>query len=222
MTRLIVVLFAMGLALAAVSASGGAEVFPVDHKEPITIRIVGGKDGRPLGRLHLVLISGYDRSDMREQLFREEVLTDAHGQARLSNQMANLPWLQVWVGKKSLCQDDAPRGSFSVALIRREGLSAPNSCGKATVEDEPGIFTVFVKGKGATAAPAVAHKPVPVAMVMAIQPAVSPAAGAAMPAAASAQCCCACTKKPRWRPACKKAKALAREVVQTFREESRP
>jgi hypothetical protein len=39
------------------------------------------------------------------------------------------------------------KASFSVELIRRDGLSAPNRCGTATVEDEPGVFTVFVKEK---------------------------------------------------------------------------
>ena len=98
--------------------------------------------------MHLVLLGGYDQSDLHDQLYRAEILTDAHGQARLPWQLAHLPWLQVWVANKPLCQAK-PRGeSFSVDLIRRDGLSAPNLCGTATVEDAPGVFTVFVKGKG--------------------------------------------------------------------------
>jgi hypothetical protein len=108
--------------------------------------------------LHLVLLAGYDRSDLHDQLYRAELLTDTHGQVRLPKQLANLPWLQVWVTKKPLCQSK-PRGeSFSVELIRRDGASAPNRCGTATVEDAPGVFIVFVKGKGknAVAKPSVA------------------------------------------------------------------
>ncbi len=168
---------AAGLALVTAAASGAGESFPVVHNEPVTIRILGGKDGRPLGRLHLILIAGYDQRDLREQLYSEEVLTDAEGQARLPKQLANLPWLQVWVSKKPLCQAHPRKAGFSVELIRRDGLSAPNRCGTAAVEDAPGVFTVFVKGKGA-----------PPAAVPA--PAIAP--GPAQAAAAD----CSCSKKP--------------------------
>ncbi len=148
--------------LLTAAASGVSESFPAVHNEPITVRILGGKDGQPLGRLHLVLIGGYDAHDMREQIYRQEVLTDAQGQVRLSNQLANLPWLQVWVGRKSLCQLHPGNSSFSVELIRRDGLSAPNRCGKVAVAARPGVFTVFVKGKGAApSSGAVASEPDP-------------------------------------------------------------
>ena len=148
MIRPLALSLAAGMALLTATLCGADETFPVVHNEPITVRILGGKDGQPLAHLHLVLLAGYDRSDLHDQLFRAEILTNAHGEARLPRQLANLPWLQVWVTKKPLCQAK-PRGeSFSVDLIRRDGLSAPNLCGTATVEDAPGVFTVFVKGKG--------------------------------------------------------------------------
>ena len=202
MTRPLAVSLAAGLALVAAAAGGAGESFPVVHNEPITVRILGGKDGQPLARLHLTFIAGYDRRDMREQLFREEVITDAHGQVRLSNQLANLPWLQVWVGKKSLCQEDAPGAGFSVELIRRDGLSAPNRCGKSAVEDRPGTFTVFVKGKGAAPA-AIAPEPAP-ASVPAALPALVAAPATTPPAAAAATAPCSCTgsKKHRRGSAC--------------------
>ncbi len=136
------------MALLTATLNGVAESFPMVHKDPITVRILGGKDGQPLAHLHVVLLGGYDQRDLHDQLYRAEVLTDAHGQARLSGQLANLPWLQVWVAKKPLCQTKPRGASFSVDLIRRDGLSAPNRCGTATVEDAPGVFTVFVKGNG--------------------------------------------------------------------------
>jgi hypothetical protein len=142
------------MALLTATLNGVSETFPVVHNEPITVRILGGKDGQPLAHLHLVLLGGYDQRDLHDQLFRAEVLTDPQGQAQLPGQLANIPWLQVWVAKKSLCQAK-PRGDrFSVELIRRDGLSAPNRCGTAVVEDAPGVFNVFVKGeagKGALA-----------------------------------------------------------------------
>ena len=147
MIRSFALSLAAGMALLTATLCGVAETFPVVHNEPITVLILGGKDGQPLAHLHLVLLGGYDQRDLHDQLFRAEVLTDPQGQAQLPGQLANLPWLQVWVAKKPLCQAK-PRGDrFSVELIRRDGLSAPNRCGTATVEDAPGVFTVFVKGK---------------------------------------------------------------------------
>ena len=177
---------AAGLALLTATANGADETFPVVHNEPITLRILNGQDGRPLAQVHLVLIAGYDQRDIHDQLWREESLTDEQGKARLSSQLANLPWLQVWVDKKPLCQADPRQGSFSVERIRRDGLSTPNRCGTATAEDAPGVFTVFVKDEGAASQPALpgaaaARAPVPTA-----EAATAPAGAGASPAAPGA------------------------------------
>ncbi len=198
MIRPIALSLAAGIVLFSAAAYGDVETVPVVHNEPITVRVIGSKDGRPLTQLHLVLVGGYDRNDMHDQLFRRDVLTDAHGRVRLPNQLANLPWLQVWVNKKTLCQANPRKTSFSVELIRRDGLSTPNRCGLAAVEDAPGIFTVFVKDKGAAAvvqaptvsasviipaAPATVPAPVAVVPVQAmIVPTTKPAAAVAAPA----------------------------------------
>jgi hypothetical protein len=135
------------IAFLTVSNCVADETFPVVHDDPITVRIVGGINGIPLSNLHLVLIGGYDQSDLHDQLYRREVLTDTFGNVRLPKQLANLPWLQVWVNKMPLCQSNPRKTSFSVELIRRDGLNAPNLCGPVSAQETPGIFTVFVKNK---------------------------------------------------------------------------
>jgi hypothetical protein len=179
MIRPLALSLAAGIALLTASECGAVESFPVVHNEPITVRILGGKDGQPLAHLHLVLLAGYDQSDLHDQLYRAELLTDAHGQAHLPKQLANLPWLQVWVNKMPLCQAKPRGNSFSVELIRRDGVSAPNLCGTATVEDAPGVFTVFVKSKEKKA-PSVtlvtrAEVPAPVTVATAQPAALAPA-----------------------------------------------
>ena len=136
------------MALCSAALCHAGETFPAVHNDPITIRIVGGKNGQPLRSLHLILIGGYDESDLHDQLYREDALTDSFGKVRLSKQLANLPWLQVWVKKMPLCQSNPRKASFSVDLIRRDGLSAPNLCGPVAADNSPGVFTVFVKNKG--------------------------------------------------------------------------
>jgi hypothetical protein len=147
MIRPRVLSLAAAIALLTASLRGADETFPVIHNEPITVRIVGGINGMPLSNLHLVLVSGYDQNDLHNQLYREDVLTDAFGNARLPKQLANLPWLQVWIGSMPLCQSKPRQASFSVELIRRDGLSAPNLCGAVSAQNTPGVFTVFVKNK---------------------------------------------------------------------------
>lgn len=163
MIRPLAISLAAALSLLAAPFCGADEPDSVNHSEPITVRVLSGKDGQPLVHTHLILIAGYDQGEIRDQLWREETLTDALGQARLSKQFANLPWLQVWVDKKPLCQDTPRKTSFSVERIRRDGLSTPNRCGAATVEDAPGLFTVFVQTgkKDAPAKPAKANAPAP-------------------------------------------------------------
>jgi hypothetical protein len=141
------IFLAAGITFFTASVCFADETFPVVHNEPITVRIVGGINGMPLSNLHLVLLGGYDQSDLHDQLYREEVLTDSMGNARLPRQLANLPWLQVWVGSMPLCQSNPRKTSFSVELIRRDGLSAPNLCGPVSAEETPGVFTVFVKNQ---------------------------------------------------------------------------
>jgi hypothetical protein len=148
--------FGMGLALAAAAASGTAETgsytnetFPVIHNEPIAVRVLNGKDGTPLAHVHLNMFAGYDEADIKRQVWHEETLTDEHGQALLSNQLNNLPFLQVWAAKARSCQANPRASRFSVERIRRDGLSTPNRCGIAQVKDAPGVFTVYVMGKAA-------------------------------------------------------------------------
>jgi hypothetical protein len=138
----------VALALFAATPSGAHEIFPVTHNEPITVRLLNGKSGRPLAYTHLILIGGYDQGEIADHLWQEEMLTDEQGRVRLSGQLANLPWLQVELLKGKLCQVKPESVSFSVERIRRDGLSTPNRCGIATVQDAPGVFTVFAKNKG--------------------------------------------------------------------------
>lgn len=123
------------------------EVFPVNHSDPIRVRVVEGKSGRPMAYTHLVLAGGYDSDEVRRQSWREEKLTNGKGEIVLSRQMENLPWMQVWVEGSTLCQQRPKLASFSVERMRLDGLSTPNRCGTIVVEDEPGLFIVYVDNK---------------------------------------------------------------------------
>lgn len=137
-----------GLAAAAsllFSTLGRAdEVFPVVHNEPITVRVLGGKDGMPRARAHVVLVGGYDGRDLSLGQWRQEAVTDATGRVELSNGLRNLPWLRVEALKGYACAPEAGSAALSVELIRRDGMSAANRCGVVTAESAPGVLTVYV------------------------------------------------------------------------------
>lgn len=135
------------LAFLAFGPTSANEVFPVIHNQPITVRILDGKDGNPQARAHVVLVAGYDRRDLRLGLWVEEKITDAEGTVQLSDAHRNLPFLRVEVLKHRPCQPDSAESAWSVERIRRNGLSAANRCGTIMVADAPGVFTVFVKGR---------------------------------------------------------------------------
>jgi hypothetical protein len=121
------------------------ESFPVEHREPLTVRVLNGKNGQPLARARLTLSAGYTEKDIGQRLWRDEVVTDAGGEARVPRVLSNLPFLRVKVKQAKLCQGTA---TYTVERIRGEGLNAPNHCGFVTVAEAPGVLVVFARGNG--------------------------------------------------------------------------
>ena len=153
------VLAATVLLPAAVCAAD--EVFPVVSTGPITVRVLAGKDGRPLAKARVVLIGGYSLRDLRLELQTQEALTDANGVVSLTNALRNLPLIKVQVIQQRSCGPEGFAVPFSVELIRRDGMSASNRCGTATVIDSAGMLTVFVRGRDAGPLSEVATNAVP-------------------------------------------------------------
>lgn len=146
------------------STASAQMFFPVEHSEPITVRVLDGKAGEPIAHRHIYFVAGYDSRDLHHELWHEEALTDDRGEARLPHNLSNLPWVEVWVTKEKLCQAKSRSGSFSVEEIRAAGLSAPNQCGIAAVANEPGMLTIFVRGKSRPETPkALARSGIPMA-----------------------------------------------------------
>lgn len=147
MNRRFLIKTAAAFLLLTATACAADEVFPAVHNQPITLRVLDGANGKPQPYAHVVLVAGYDRRDLGVGLWRQETVTDDAGVARLSNQFRNLPLVRVEVLKHHGCEPHSSGAAFSVELIRRDGVSGANRCGTVTVEDAPGVLTVFVKGK---------------------------------------------------------------------------
>jgi hypothetical protein len=148
MNRNLTILVGVAILMATARVCSAVEVFPVVHHEPIVVRVLDGKGGRPQARVRVVLTAGYDRRDLVLGLWREEAVTDAEGMVRLSDVLRNLPLLHVEVLNRHVCFAGT-KAAISVERIRLSGLSGANRCGFASAENVPGFFTVFVKGKRA-------------------------------------------------------------------------
>jgi hypothetical protein len=161
MTRLLLLAcclaFCFGPALPGVAQLVSIESFPVDHKEPITIRVLSGKDGQPIANLRLILLAGYTESDIAHRFWHEEAVTNAFGETRLPRPLVNFPFLQAVTVRAKLCQANARGELYKIGRIRSEGWSAPDHCGLARAADEPGVLTLFARqgGKPDAALPSV-------------------------------------------------------------------
>ena len=147
MNRIRTILFAIAIALLASAVCLADEVFPVVHREPIVVRLLDGKSGKPQARVHVILTAGYDRRDLALGMWREEVVTDAEGKVRLSDTLRNLPLLRVDILQRHACSTGTANAAISVELVRRDGLSGANRCGFAPADNAPGVLTLFVRGK---------------------------------------------------------------------------
>lgn len=148
MTRRVFFVLGMGLALPAAAQMASIEAFPVDHKEPITIRVLNGKSGQPMPNVRLVLLAGYQESDIRDEIWSGEVMTNEDGQVLLPRPLMNLAFLEASLVRVKLCQHSAHGELYAIERIRRDGWNAPNRCGVVSIANAPGVLTLFARPHG--------------------------------------------------------------------------
>lgn len=146
--RLLLAAWALGTLLAV-----AGESFPVEHREPITVRVLNGGSGGPLAHARLTLIAGYSGKDIAQRLWREEVVTGTTGEVRMPAVLGNFPFLQVRVAKTRLCQETARGETYRVEQIRASGVIAPNRCGIVVLAETPRMLVVFARGIGEAGGP---------------------------------------------------------------------
>lgn len=148
MTRLLFFVLCLGFALSTNAQPSSVESFPADHKEPITIRVLNGKDGQPIPNLRLILLAGYTESDIAHRFWREEAITNSFGETRLPRALVNFPFLEALLVKAKLCQANLRGDLYKIGRIRSDGWTAPDHCGLIHSVDEPGVLTLFARQNG--------------------------------------------------------------------------
>lgn len=131
-------------AVASALICSASEPFPVVHHEPLTVRVLDGASGKPRAGVRVVLAGGYTERDIALGLWQEGARTNASGEVRIPDALANLPFLRVWVIKAKSCQAKGALGRLLVDRIRNEGWNADNTCGTPTAAATPGKLVLFV------------------------------------------------------------------------------
>lgn len=137
-------------AVASTLICSASEPFPVVHHEPLTVRVLDGTSGKPRAGLRVVLAGGYTERDIALGLWQEGARTNASGEVRIPDALANLPFLRVWVIKAKSCQPKGAPGRLLVDRIRNEGWNTDNICGTSTSAATPGKLVLFVKSNSAS------------------------------------------------------------------------
>ena len=136
---------------------GVGEVIPVDHREPITVRVLNGRNGLPVAHLRLLLVAGYDQNDIDRHLWLEEASTNTEGEVRVPKGLVNFPYFEVALKGAKLC---SARIVFNMGRIRNDGQNAPNRCGSIAPAEQPGVLILFAS-RGVAAGALAMQPPIP-------------------------------------------------------------
>ena len=112
----------------------------------IKVLLINGKNGKPMKHERLLV---FFQSGQSHTLESDNNATDPHtdenGYAVVTLPSSHVPYVQVWVDYRTLCQTDPNHRAFSVAQIASDGASTPNDCGKTIRPGAPGTLVVYAR-----------------------------------------------------------------------------
>ncbi len=110
----------------------------------LKVRVLNGKSGIAVSHARIIIFGGLSQEDVRLHSTEYDGQTDKAGLAVI-NLQDRTKFVQVWVDGYILCQDRPNFKSYGMTKISAGGVSAPNTCGKLTVDNSPGIFVVYAR-----------------------------------------------------------------------------
>ncbi len=128
-----------------VTTSGRTQSMPTEGSV-IKVLLINGKNGKPVKHERLLIFFQSGQSHTLESDNNgTDPHTDANGYAVISLPPSHLPFVQIWVDYRTLCQSDPNHHAFSVSQIVSDGASTPNDCGKASRQSSPGTLIVYAR-----------------------------------------------------------------------------
>jgi hypothetical protein len=110
----------------------------------IVIRVLNGKNGKPVSGEHLVVFTGSLQQTLSSARANVQLQTDLQGTAILRLDAA-VERVQVWVDWHVLCQQTPNAKSYSVEEIEKKGLTTQNDCGAVQKTAAPGELVIFAR-----------------------------------------------------------------------------
>lgn len=120
-------------------------LFAFGQPKTVTIRLVNGKNGKPMEHERLLVFFGSSSQNVRFHKESIDLHTDSKGEATLPSNGPTFLYFQVFVDFRTLCQNNPNDRSFAVADILRDGEQIPNICGKAAVPKTPGTLVIYAR-----------------------------------------------------------------------------
>jgi hypothetical protein len=112
----------------------------------IKIVAINGKTGKPMAKERLLVFLGNTEEDVRAKAHHFELETDSEGAATLPEDGSGYMRIQVWVDRRTLCQDSPNTRSFLLKEVRTDGITAPNNCGPRLSRDKtPNELIIFAR-----------------------------------------------------------------------------
>ena len=118
-------------------------LFAFGQSKTVTIRLVNGKNGKPMEHERLLIFFGSSPQDVRFHKGPIDLHTDSKGEATLPSNELTFLYFQVFVDFRTLCEKNPNDRSFAVADILRDGEQAPNICGEIAIPKTPGTLVIY-------------------------------------------------------------------------------
>lgn len=113
----------------------------------VTIRVLDGKDGKPIPNTALIVFGGATTEDVKFHEQHFALKTDLEGRAVL-RPLDTTQWIQVLPDELVLCQSEV-RIYFEVNQVVQKGATSQNTCSKLSgTLSVAGVLTIYMRRSG--------------------------------------------------------------------------
>jgi len=129
------------LSLAALVSCSSISAAQTRH---ITIRVIDERTGERVPKQRLLIFAGHDPASADREESSFDVTTGPSGTAELSLP-ATIQQIKMYTEWRTYCEKTSAPPMFNVTQIISHGITAPNACGRAHVQDQPGTVIVYLR-----------------------------------------------------------------------------
>lgn len=122
-----------------------AQALNVGDASSVTVRIVDGRNGKPVKHQRVIVFMGYSPIEAMAHGSHVNIVTDADGASLLAFRSPKNVWLQFFVDGMMLCYSDPNKAAVSADSIMSDGVVMENDCGAHVLARIPGRVVIFAR-----------------------------------------------------------------------------